>query len=56
MAGDAAPTTLGISVGGRLDRMTIEISAQEFGARAYMASPMTPTAKQQIQLLTSLVV
>ena len=36
MAGDAAPTRLGISVGGRLDRMTIEIFAQEFGARTYI--------------------
>jgi hypothetical protein len=36
VAGDAAPTRLGISVGGRLDRLTIEISAQEFGARAYI--------------------
>jgi hypothetical protein len=30
------PTRLGISVGDRLDRLTIEISAQEFGARAYI--------------------
>jgi hypothetical protein len=36
VAGDAAPTKLGISVGGRLDRLTIEISAQKFGARAYI--------------------
>jgi hypothetical protein len=36
VAGDAAPRKLGISVGGRLDRLTIEISAQKFGARAYI--------------------
>lgn len=36
MAGDAAPTRLRIAVGGRMDRMTIGISAQEFGARAYI--------------------
>jgi hypothetical protein len=35
VAGDAAPTRPAISVGGRLDHLTIEISAQEFGARAY---------------------